>query len=99
MGKSTISMAIFNSYVKLPEGSRKSTQSTNKRGINGWLVGATYPSEKIFQTTNQMVIPTKNGCIYPINPLYPQLLPSDKLTYLWKIIISIFYGHFQVRKL
>jgi hypothetical protein len=25
MGKSTISMAIFNSYVKLPEGNRDST--------------------------------------------------------------------------
>jgi len=35
MGKSTISMAILNSYVKLPEGNMR---------ISGWRL--TYPSEK-----------------------------------------------------
>ena len=30
MGKSTISMAIFNSYVKLPEGTPKSSKDTQR---------------------------------------------------------------------
>jgi len=33
MGKSTISMAIFNSYVKLPEG----TQNTRNKTTGSWL--------------------------------------------------------------
>ena len=32
MGKSTISMAIFNSYVKLPEGNQRLKGATKKHG-------------------------------------------------------------------
>jgi len=33
MGKSTISMAIFNSYVKLPEGQQQNTKKMDHRLI------------------------------------------------------------------
>ena len=36
MGKSTISMAIFNSYVKLPEGNFNSRITNSKNCINFW---------------------------------------------------------------
>ena len=42
MGKSTISMAIFNSYVKLPEGK----PLMQKNGWWGWWFQPTYPSQK-----------------------------------------------------
>ena len=38
MGKSTISMAIFNSYVKLPEG------SMDGDGMTWWLVFSVFAS-------------------------------------------------------
>ena len=40
MGKSTISMAIFNSYVKLPEGNGYSTPLMfASPGFNKWILG------------------------------------------------------------
>ena len=35
MGKSTISMAIFNSYVKLPEGNLDEINSVSRKALKG----------------------------------------------------------------
>ena len=84
MGKSTISMAIFNSYVKLPEGSVWTMIVLGKTGLDLPISGIT----KLWKSASDWGIKTTHPHQIRHRPLYPPVIHP------WQCKIAPFFWIF-----